>query len=122
MQLALDDIGVRYPWLYHLLHLEPEWVKVDQSFVRHVARNARTAELLAGLHDLAGRLGARVIVEGIESAEDGQAVAALGIPLAQGFHFGRPAPAEAWLDGSERRNLWKRPVDAIHVRRRSARS
>ncbi len=117
IRLALDDVGVRYPWLHHLLHLEPEWVKVDRSFVKDVHRNPRMAEILMGLRDLADRLGARVIVEGVESLKDERTIAALGIPFAQGFRLGRPAPAETWLDGAERRSLWKRPVDAIHVRR-----
>ncbi len=117
IRLALDDVGVRYPWLYHLLHLEPEWVKVDRSFVKGVHRNPRMAEILVGLRDLAHRLGARVIAEGVEGLEDKRAIADLGIPFAQGFHFGKPAAAESWLDGAERRSLWKRPVDAIHVRR-----
>ena len=115
VRLALDDVGVRYPWLYHLLHLEPEWVKIDRSFVHDVAKNRRMGELLFGLKELAGRLGARVIAEGIETTEDAGALAAIGIPFAQGWRFGRPAPAETWLDAPARRNLWKRPVDAIHV-------
>jgi EAL domain-containing protein (putative c-di-GMP-specific phosphodiesterase class I) len=121
VRLALDDVGVGAPWLSHLLHLEPEWVKVDRSFVRNVHRRERMAELLLGLREMAGRMGARVIAEGIESAEDARALSRVGIPLGQGRRFGRPAPAEAWLDRPARRNLWKRPVDAIHVRPRRAR-
>jgi EAL domain-containing protein (putative c-di-GMP-specific phosphodiesterase class I) len=121
VRLALDDVGVAYPWLHHLLHLEPEWVKVDRSFVEKVHDRPRMAELLAGLRDLTGRMGALVIAEGIETPEDARAVAALGIPFAQGFRFGKPAPAEAWLDGRERRDLWTRPVEAIHARPRRAR-
>ena len=116
VRLALDDVGVGVPWLSHLLHLEPEWVKVDRSFVRNVHRSPRMADLLFGLREMAGRMGALVIAEGIESAEDARALSRVGIPLGQGRRFGRPAPAEAWLDGPARRNLWKRPVDAIHVR------
>jgi EAL domain-containing protein (putative c-di-GMP-specific phosphodiesterase class I) len=114
VRLALDDVKV--PWLSHLLHLEPEWVKVDRSFVKNVHRNSRMAELLFGLRELARRMGALVIAEGIETAEDARALSRLGIPLGQGRRFGRPAPAEAWLDAPARRSLWKRPVDAIHVR------
>ncbi len=121
VRLALDDVGVRYPWLYHLLHLRPEWVKVDRSFVKNVHGSPRMADLLVGLRELAGRMGASVIAEGIETQEDARAIAALGIPFAQGFRLGRPAPAEAWLDGPQRRDLWKRPVDAIHVPPRRAR-
>lgn len=121
VRLALDDVGVRYPWLYHLLHLDPEWIKIDRSFVKDVHRSARRADLLCGLAELAGRLGARVIAEGIETAADADALRALAIPYGQGFRFGRPGPAEAWLDPSSRRKLWKRPVEAVHVRAGRAR-
>jgi EAL domain-containing protein (putative c-di-GMP-specific phosphodiesterase class I) len=121
VRLALDDVGVRVPWLSHLLHLEPEWVKVDRSFVKSVHRSPRMADLLFGLRELTGRMGALVIAEGVESAEDARALSRLDIPLGQGSRFGRPAPAEAWLDAPERRSLWKRPVDAIHVRSGRAR-
>ena len=63
---------------HHLLHLEPEWVKVDRSFVKNVHRRPRMAELLSGLRELAGRMGALVIAEGIETAEDARALAAVG--------------------------------------------
>lgn len=115
VQLALDDVGVRYPWLQHLLHLEPEFVKVDRAFVKNVHRFPRKAELLAGLRDLARRAGAALITEGIETAEDGRAVADLGIPYAQGFWLGRPRPAEEWLAADARRSLWKKPLVAIHT-------
>jgi EAL domain-containing protein (putative c-di-GMP-specific phosphodiesterase class I) len=121
VRLALDDVGVKVPWLSHLLHLEPEWVKVDRSFVQNVHRSSRMADLLVGLRELTGRMGALVIAEGIETAEDARALSRAGIPLGQGRRFGRPAPAEAWLDAPARRKLWKRPVDAIHVRPERAR-
>jgi EAL domain-containing protein (putative c-di-GMP-specific phosphodiesterase class I) len=122
VRLALDDVGVRYPWLYHLLHLEPEWIKIDRSLVQNVGQNRRMAELLLGLRELAGRLGARVIAEGIETTEDARALEEVGIPFAQGWRFGRPAPAEVWLDAPARRNLWKRPVEAIHAKPRRPRA
>lgn len=115
VRLALDDVGVRYPWLYHLLHLEPEFIKVDRAFVKGVHRAPRKAELLLGLCDLARRSGAALIAEGIESPEDGRAMAELGIPYAQGFFFGTPRPAEEWLVGEARASLWKKPLVAIHV-------
>jgi len=115
VRLALDDVGVRYPWLYHLLHLEPEFIKVDRAFVKGASRVPRKADLLLGLNDLARRAGAALIAEGIETAEDAATLAALGIPYAQGFHLGTPKPAEAWLAAEARASLWKKPLVPIHV-------
>jgi EAL domain-containing protein (putative c-di-GMP-specific phosphodiesterase class I) len=115
VQLALDDVGVRYPWLYHLLHLEPEYIKVDRAFVKGTHRAPRKAGLLLGLRDLAARAGAALLAEGIETPEDARALAALGIPLAQGFFYGSARPAEEWLAAGARESLWSKPLVAIHV-------
>ena len=40
VQVALDDVGVRYAWLHHLLYLEPEYFKIDRAFVKNVHRIA----------------------------------------------------------------------------------
>ena len=114
-RLALDDVGVRYPWLYHLLHLEPDYIKVDRAFVKNVHRLPRKAEMLVGLCDLARRGGAAFIAEGIETPEDARTLADLGIPYAQGFWFGTPKPAEEWLAGEAREKLWRKPLVAIHI-------
>jgi hypothetical protein len=45
------------------------------------------------LGELAGRLDAWIIAEGIESAAELHTLAQLGVPLAQGFYLANPAPA-----------------------------
>ena len=42
--------------------------------------------------------GARLVAEGIESAADAAALLALGVDSGQGWHFGRPGPAEALVE------------------------
>jgi EAL domain-containing protein (putative c-di-GMP-specific phosphodiesterase class I) len=116
VQVALDDVGVRYAWLYHLLYLEPEYFKIDRAFVKNVHRIPRKAQILLGLRGLAEHVGASLIAEGIETEEDGRALSELGIAYGQGFWLGTPKPAEEWLDGSDRKNLWRKRVDAVHIR------
>jgi EAL domain-containing protein (putative c-di-GMP-specific phosphodiesterase class I) len=50
--------------------------------------------VVRGAVELGDRLGARVIAEGVETAEQRSALIALGCTSAQGFHFCRPLPAD----------------------------
>ena len=58
--------------------------------------------------ELARTLGLRVVAEGVETADQRAALAALGCTAAQGYHFFRPMPADkmvtvlrSLLDGAQ---------------------
>jgi EAL domain-containing protein (putative c-di-GMP-specific phosphodiesterase class I) len=44
--------------------------------------------------ELGARLGARVVAEGVETAEQRAALIALGCSAAQGYHFCQPLPVD----------------------------
>jgi EAL domain-containing protein (putative c-di-GMP-specific phosphodiesterase class I) len=97
MRVALDDIGVRSPYLYHLLCLEPEFLKLDRLFVQGVDRDPRKQLLVDCMARMAERMGVRLIAEGIETAEEFAAMRSLNVPMSQGYYLGRPKPAGHWL-------------------------
>jgi c-di-GMP phosphodiesterase len=97
IRVALDDIGVRSPYLYHLLCLEPEFLKMDRIFVQDIDRNPRKQLLVDSMARMAERMGARLIAEGIETAGEFATMKELSVPLSQGYHLGRPRPAGQWL-------------------------
>ncbi|GAC1609306.1 MAG: hypothetical protein NVS3B26_09880 [Mycobacteriales bacterium] len=89
--LALDDTGAGWSGLRQVAELRPDIVKLDKSLVTDVDRD----EVKQGLVELVGqfvdRLGSRLLVEGVERFEELDAVARLGVPLAQGWLLGRPS-------------------------------
>jgi len=97
IRVALDDIGVRSPYLYHLLCLEPEFLKLDRLFVQGIDSDLRKQTLVDSMARMAERMGARLIAEGIETAGEFEAMRALNVPLSQGYYLGRPQPAGKWL-------------------------
>ncbi len=99
IQFALDDVGSSFPWLDHLLWLAPDYLKLDHALARDLHTSARKQRLLTALCEMAESLGARCIVEGVESPEDWHTVCDLGIPYAQGFWLGYPCPASDWTKG-----------------------
>jgi EAL domain-containing protein (putative c-di-GMP-specific phosphodiesterase class I) len=91
-RVALDDTGVAYGSLEAIMELRPDFIKVDLSLVRSIDTDPPRQELLRALHTVALKLNAQVIAEGIETSEELATIQSLGIPLGQGYLFGRPAP------------------------------
>ncbi len=91
---ALDDIGVRSPYLYHILWLEPEFIKLDRTFIKDVDSFDRKRDLVEGIVLMASKMGASLVVEGVESKQEYETLKGLGVGYMQGFLFGRPVGAE----------------------------
>jgi diguanylate cyclase (GGDEF)-like protein len=91
--LALDDFGVGHSSLSQLARSLPFTIlKLDRSFVFGMD-DPRERSIVAAVAAMARALDLKAVAEGVESAEQAEALAELGFPFAQGFHFGRPLPA-----------------------------
>jgi EAL domain-containing protein (putative c-di-GMP-specific phosphodiesterase class I) len=90
--LAIDDIGEAFSGLRHLVELGPAFAKLDLALVRDIDADPARQALVAALHHYMLQTGAHLIAEGVESDAERQMLQLLGIRLAQGFLFGRPAP------------------------------
>ncbi len=94
-RLAVDDAGGGYASFAHILNLSPDFIKLDISLVRAIDCDTRRQALARAVCSFADELDVTVIAEGIESAAELETVTALGTPLAQGYHLGRPLPLAA---------------------------
>jgi len=90
--VALDDAGSGYSGLQQMALIRPEIIKIDRALVDHVDRDEVKLALAELLGRYAGRLDAVVLAEGVERDEELVAIARMGIPLAQGWLFGRESP------------------------------
>jgi EAL domain-containing protein (putative c-di-GMP-specific phosphodiesterase class I) len=97
--IAVDDAGAGYASLNHVIRLRPDFVKLDRALVMDVDRDPAKYALVETFGLLAGRLDAWLLAEGIERDGEREVLAAMGVPLAQGFGLGRPA---AGLDATTR--------------------
>lgn len=95
--LGIDDFGAGHSSLRHVLHLEPEVVKLDLALVQGVAASGRRQALVEALLTFCRRTGTQLIAEGVESDEDLQALRRLGVELAQGFLLARPGSPDRVL-------------------------
>ena len=91
--LALDDFGDGRSSLRLWSELRPEYVKIDKYFTQQVHENGHKLQTLRALQHLADTFGAQLVAEGVEHADELRVLRDMGIPLAQGYLFGRPEPA-----------------------------
>ncbi len=93
-QIALDDFGTGYSSLAHLSRFVFDKLKIDQSFVREVAENPSDSAIAITIIGMARGLHLRVIAEGVENETQLRYLQRHGCDEVQGFHIGRPLPAE----------------------------
>jgi EAL domain-containing protein (putative c-di-GMP-specific phosphodiesterase class I) len=91
-RLAVDDAGAGYAGLRHILELQPHFVKLDISLVRHVDTDQARQAMVAGMAHFARNAGCQLIAEGIETEAELLELVRLGVSLGQGYLFGKPSP------------------------------
>jgi EAL domain-containing protein (putative c-di-GMP-specific phosphodiesterase class I) len=89
--LAMDDAGTGYAGLSQLLELRPQIVKLDRDLITGIDTDPVKAALVEVFGDLAGRMDAWILAEGIETTAELEVLIRLGVPLGQGFALARPA-------------------------------
>jgi EAL domain-containing protein (putative c-di-GMP-specific phosphodiesterase class I) len=91
LRVGIDDAGAGYASLRHVVELRPEIIKIDRSLIDGVADDRARRMAVSAFVLLALDLGAMVVAEGVERAEDLAAVADLGVHAAQGYLLAKPS-------------------------------
>ena len=92
--VLIDDFGTGYSSLARLGELPISGLKIDRRFARGLGHDPSVMPVVRAIADLARAYGLEVVVEGIEDGEALAGVDVLRCEYAQGFHLGRPAPAD----------------------------
>ena len=93
VRVAIDDFGSGYASLHQLRVLPIDILKLDRSLLAGAVTSADERAMLQAVIQLGAALRVDVIVEGIETPEQQQLCRHFGVPLGQGWLFGRPGPA-----------------------------
>lgn len=96
LKIVVDDLGAGHSDLSRVEQLRPAVVKLDRAIVQGLESHRRFVD---DALEAAQRIGARVVAEGIETAEQAAAFRGLGVELGQGYFYARPAPAAAFWRG-----------------------
>jgi diguanylate cyclase (GGDEF)-like protein len=98
--MAIDDFGTGYSSFSHLRRLPVDELKIDRSFVQHMAQDDSDATIVRTIVDLGRNLGIRVVAEGVEDHATWEKLAAIGCDVIQGYVLSRPLGAlelDRWL-------------------------
>ena len=91
-RFALDDFGSGLGSFSNLKLLAVDFLKIDGSFMRNLARDTVNQAMVTAMIKLARTLNFKVIAEQVEDEASVEAARAIGVDYLQGYALGRPAP------------------------------
>jgi EAL domain-containing protein (putative c-di-GMP-specific phosphodiesterase class I) len=100
VRLAIDDFGTGYSSFSHLRRLPVDEIKIDKSFVQHMANDQSDHVIVRSIVDLGRNLGLKVVAEGVEDDAAWSELTSLGCDVVQGYVLTpalAPEALEVWL-------------------------
>ncbi|HET8611724.1 MAG TPA: EAL domain-containing protein [Sphingomonas sp.] len=98
IKLSIDDYGTGQSTLTYLKRLPAREIKIDKSFVLSLESNRSDQAMVRSTIELAHELGYGVVAEGIETEAILDILTGLGCDTGQGWHIGKPMPANQFAD------------------------
>lgn len=91
-KFSLDDFGTGLSSFAYLKRLPVDYLKIDGGFVREMAHDRVSAEMVKSIHQIGHVMGIKTIAEFVDSAEILEALGRLGVDYVQGYYVGKPRP------------------------------
>ncbi|MFJ3055819.1 EAL domain-containing protein [Herbaspirillum sp. NPDC087042] len=111
--LSLDDFGTGYSSLTRLQAYPFDELKIDASFVRTMDQDPDSFRIVLAVAGLGRSLKLHVVAEGIETEHHAHLLRRMGCEFGQGFHLGRPMPADQARDLIIASGVWHKRDDSI---------
>ncbi|WP_242423963.1 EAL domain-containing protein, partial [Frankia sp. EI5c] len=92
VRIAVDNVGVAYASLWRMVRILPDVVKMDGWLSAGVASDAARRALVEALVHFARQIGAVLVAEDIETADELRVLTAAGVDQGQGEFLGPPGP------------------------------
>ncbi|MBI5816040.1 MAG: EAL domain-containing protein [Nitrospinae bacterium] len=94
MRFALDDFGSGFSSFIYLKYLTVDYIKIEGSFVRHLAVDPSDRIMVTHINGMAHDFGMKVIAEFVEDEAAAQILRELKVDYAQGYYYGKPMSSE----------------------------
>lgn len=88
--IALDDFGTGYTSMSYLTRLPIDSIKVDQSFIRDIDKNATLENIVKAIINMSTSLGMKNIFEGVETEAELEKIKQLNGSIVQGYLYSEP--------------------------------
>jgi diguanylate cyclase (GGDEF)-like protein len=92
VRIAMDDFGTGYSSLSYLRTFPFDKIKIDKSFIDHIANKEDCVTIVQAVTTMAQRLSMTTVAEGVETDDQRQKLSELGCTEMQGYLFSRPQP------------------------------
>ena len=89
-KIAIDDFGTQGSNFSRLLDIDPDYIKIDGSFIKNIATDEKSKIIVETIVGFCKKLDIKVIAEFVHNEETLEMVKTLGIEFSQGFHLGKP--------------------------------
>jgi predicted signal transduction protein with EAL and GGDEF domain len=96
LRIVMDDFGTGFSSLNYLRSFPFDKIKIDQTFVRDMAKGRDSVAIIKCIIDLGRALHIDVVAEGVETEEQLEILMAEGCTEMQGYYFSRAAPIESF--------------------------
>ncbi|TPI70868.1 EAL domain-containing protein [Mesorhizobium sp. B3-1-3] len=94
-RVSLDDFGAGMSSFEYLRRFPIDAIKIDGSFVEHIAESRFDREIVSAITGIARSMGAAVVAEKIEEKNALEILMGMGVAYGQGYFLHRPEPLEA---------------------------
>lgn len=94
---SIDDFGTGYSSLALLRDLPVGQIKIDRSFITHMAKNKADLAIVKSTIYLGQNLECNVVAEGVEDADAEAILKDLGCDYAQGYYYSKPKNIEEFI-------------------------
>jgi EAL domain-containing protein (putative c-di-GMP-specific phosphodiesterase class I) len=91
-RIALDDFGTGLSSLSYLKQFPLNVIKVDGSFIRHLASQPLDQTIVRAIAEIAKSMSACTVAECVEDGQTMHLLEQQGVDFVQGWHTGRPVP------------------------------
>jgi diguanylate cyclase (GGDEF)-like protein/PAS domain S-box-containing protein len=96
-RFALDDFGSGMSSFMYLKQLAVDYLKIDGSFVRHIAWDQTSFAMVRAIHAMGAAMGLATIAEFVEDDAILRRLRTIGVDYVQGYAVGCPQPFDDWL-------------------------
>ncbi len=93
-RLLMDDFGSGYSSLNILLETPFDVIKLDKKFIENMMLSDRGKLILEQVVIMAQKLKLGLLAEGVETANQIEALRGIGCDLVQGYYYAKPMPEE----------------------------
>lgn len=94
LAFALDDFGSGFSSFMYLKYLPVDYIKIEGTFVRHMAHDERDRIMVEHIHTLSRKFGIQTIAEYVEDEMLNEMLKEIGVHYGQGYYYGHPIAIE----------------------------